>query len=235
MGRTIKTLLRGALLALVIMVAVPAVLVPLYWVGKPISVPMMYRYVTQQPVDRRWRDIDDISDRLKASVMMSEDGQFCRHWGVDVGALRDEVKNYMAGRKARGASTISMQLARNLFLWNSRSVVRKVLEVPLAGYLDLVLSKRRIMEIYLNVAEWGPGGQFGIEAGVQGAFGVNADALSWERAALMAVALPNPHEFFPGRPGRRTLRVSRVVMARAQEFGPNRIGCLYRDGRVRLE
>lgn len=221
---------RRFVLVLMVLVAVPLVLVPTYWVVEPVSVPMLYRYATGQNVDRQWRDIDYVSDRLKASVVMSEDGQFCRHWGVDLGALRDEAQNFLAGQRTRGASTITMQLARNLFLWNDRSVLRKVLEVPLAIYIDLVLSKRRILEIYLNIAEWGPGGQFGIEAGAQAAFGIDADAFSWDQAALMAVSLPNPHEFFPGRPGSRTLRVSRIVATRAQRFGADRIGCLYHTG-----
>lgn len=235
MSRLIKKLAKRVLVALAIVIAIPIVLVPAYWVVRPVSVPMVYRTITGQNVDRQWRDIDFISDRVKASVIMSEDGQFCRHWGVDLGALRDEVQNYLSGRPARGASTLSMQLARNLFLWNDRSVVRKVLELPLAVYLDLVLSKRRIMEIYLNVAEWGPNGEFGIEAGAQAAFGVDADAFSWERAALMVVALPNPHVRRPAQPSRGMVRISNIVAGRAQEFGPRRIGCLYSDGDVRLQ
>src|SRR5690606_24328442 len=144
--------------------------------------------------------IGQISDRLKAAVVMSEDGQFCRHWGVDVGALRAEVEKMLAGREFRGASTIPMQVARNLFLWNAPSFLRKGLEVPLAFYLDLVLSKRRIMEIYLNVAEWGPDGEFGVAAGAQAAFRVGVEALSWERASLLAVTLPNPVRRRPANP-----------------------------------
>ena len=143
---------------LAVLVAIPLLLTPLYLIVQPVSVPMLARMLTGQAVTREWRAIDDISDRLKASIILSEDGQFCRHWGVDVGALKDEVENYLAGREARGASTLTMQLARNLFLWNGQSAVRKALEVPLAFYIDLVLPKRRIMEIYLNIAEWGPEG-----------------------------------------------------------------------------
>lgn len=156
--------LRPAAFALAVLVAIPVVLTPIYLFVDPVSVPMLQRYLTGRPVDREWRDIGDISDRLKASVILSEDGQFCRHWGVDFGALRDEVENFMTGEDARGASTITMQVARNLFLWNGQSVVRKALEVPLALYVDLVLPKQRIMEIYLNIAEWGPEGQFGVAA-----------------------------------------------------------------------
>ena len=130
--RGIWRILRWPVYALAVPVAIPALLTPVYLFVDPVSVPMLERYVTGRPVDREWRDIGDISDRLKASVVLSEDGQFCGHWGVDLGALRDEVRNFIDGKDARGASTITMQVARNLFLWNGQSVVRKALEVPLA-------------------------------------------------------------------------------------------------------
>jgi hypothetical protein len=142
--RSWKFWLAVPLMLVAALVAIPLVLVPLYWVVPPVSTLMVSRYVTGQPVTRVWRDIDEISDRLKTAVVLSEDGQFCSHHGVDVAALRAEIDNFLAGKEARGASTITMQVARNLFLWNDRSVVRKVLEVPLAVYIDLVLPKRRI-------------------------------------------------------------------------------------------
>ena len=216
------------------LVMVPIVMVPVYWVVNPISVPMASRYISFKPVTRVWRPIDEISDRLKASVLMSEDGQFCRHWGVDLGALRAEINNWRAGREPRGASTISMQVARNLFLWNGRSYVRKALEIPIAGYLDLILSKKRIMEIYLNIAEWGPSGQFGIEAGALHAFGTDADAFSWQNAAMMAVILPNPQLRNPVRPTRGLQRVAGIVSRRAQKSQAY-IGCLYNSGMVALQ
>ena len=216
-----------------ILVAIPALLTPLYLVVDPVSVPMLERYVTGRPVVRAWRDLGDISDRLKASVILSEDGQFCRHWGVDLGALRDEVENFMAGKDARGASTITMQVARNLFLWNGQSVVRKALEVPLAIYIDLVLPKRRIMEIYLNIAEWGPEGQFGVAAGAQRAFGVEPQNLDWRRATLLVTALPNPMLRQPGRPSAGMLRIAGIIEARVAEFGA-RANCVGEGGRLAL-
>jgi monofunctional biosynthetic peptidoglycan transglycosylase len=175
--RSWKFWLAVPLMLVAALVAIPLVLVPLYWVVPPVSTLMVSRYVTGQPVTRVWRDIDEISDRLKTAVVLSEDGQFCSHHGVDVAALRAEIDNFLAGKEARGASTITMQVARNLFLWNDRSVVRKVLEVPLAVYIDLVLPKRRIMEIYLNIAEWGPDGQFGVEAGISPGSGPRSSPL----------------------------------------------------------
>ncbi|RUT29397.1 monofunctional biosynthetic peptidoglycan transglycosylase [Arsenicitalea aurantiaca] len=223
-GRKLR-LLRALGLILGAIVAIPLVLVPVYGFVPPVSVPMLERHLTGRPVVRVWRDIEEVSDRLKAAVIMSEDGQFCRHHGVDLSALRTEIDNFLAGRDTRGASTLTMQVARNLFLTNSRSAVRKALEVPLALYIDLVLSKKRIMEIYLNIAEWGPEGQFGVVAGAEAAFGVVPDALSWERASLLAVTLPNPLVRRPGRPGPGLRRVASVIEARTRQFG-TRAGCV---------
>ncbi|WP_404401590.1 transglycosylase domain-containing protein [Pelagibacterium halotolerans] len=203
---------------LAILVAVPLLLVPIYWIVPPVSVPMLARYLTLQQVDRQWRGINEISDRLKTSVILSEDGQFCRHFGVDISALQTEIEDYFAGRPVRGASTITMQVARNLFLWNDRSMIRKALEIPLAIYIDLVLPKQRIMEIYLNIAEWGPNGTFGIEAGSQHAFGTTAENFTWERASLLAVTLPNPHLRNPADPTAGLRRVAEIVQTRAQQF-----------------
>ncbi|MBU1304154.1 MAG: transglycosylase domain-containing protein [Alphaproteobacteria bacterium] len=220
-------------MALALVVAIPVVLTPLYLFIDPISVPMIERYVTGRPVDRQWRDIAGISDRLKASVVLSEDGQFCRHWGVDLGALRDEVERYMAGEDARGASTITMQVARNLFLWNGQSVVRKALEVPLALYVDLVLPKRRIMEIYLNIAEWGPEGQFGVVAGAERAFGTSPATLDWRRATLLVTALPNPMLRLPGRPSAGMERIAGVIEQRVHQYGERAV-CVGEGGRLAL-
>ena len=221
----------GVLVAIV--VAIPLLLTLVYLIMDPVSVPMLERYVTGRPVVRQWRDIEDISDRLKAAVVLSEDGQFCRHWGVDLGALRDEVERYMAGEDARGASTITMQVARNLFLWNGQSVVRKALEVPLALYVDLVLPKRRIMEIYLNIAEWGPEGQFGVVAGSYYAFGREPQNLDWRTAGLLAVTLPNPHLRNPGAPNAGLSRLAYLAARRGQQFG-DRASCVGAGGRLAL-
>ena len=231
--RGIWRILRPVAIIGAVLAAIPMVLTPLYLVVDPISVPMLERYITARPVVRDWRDLDDISDRLKAAVVMSEDGQFCRHWGVDAGALQDEIANFMAGREARGASTITMQVARNLFLWNGQSVVRKALEVPLALYIDLVLPKSRIMEIYLNIAEWGPEGQFGAAAGAARAFGIEPQNLDWRRATLLVAALPNPLLRQPGRPSSGMLRIAGIVEARTIEFG-SRASCVGKDGRLAL-
>jgi monofunctional biosynthetic peptidoglycan transglycosylase len=222
-------LLRIILSGLAVLVAIPLVLTPVYAVIDPISVPILVRRLTGQPVTQHWTRLDELSDRLKAVVILSEDGQFCRHWGVDVTALRAEVDDFLAGRPARGASTISMQAARNLFLWNDRSTVRKALEIPLALYLDLVLSKHRILEIYFNIAEWGPDGEFGAVAGAQRAFGVMPNALTWERAGLLAAALPNPNTRLPGAPNAHMRRVADIIATRGQQYG-TRAACVGQNG-----
>lgn len=232
-AKGIWRIICAAALLLAVLVAIPVVLTPVYLVVDPVSVPMLERYVTGRPVEREWRDLPDISDRLKASVILSEDGQFCRHWGVDLAALRAEVERFMAGEDARGASTITMQVARNLFLSNRASVLRKALEVPLAAYIDLVMPKRRIMEIYLNIAEWGPEGQFGVAAGARRAFGIEPQNLDWRTATLLVTALPNPLLRQPGRPSQGMLRIAGVIQNRVAEFG-DRASCVGEGGRLEL-
>ena len=226
-------ILRGLGLLIAMLIASPVILTPVYLFVQPVSVPMLERYVTGRPVVREWRDIGQISDRLKASVILSEDGQFCRHWGVDFSALREEVERYMEGEDARGASTITMQVARNLFLWNQQSIVRKALEVPLALYVDLVLPKRRIMEIYLNIAEWGPEGQFGVAAGAERAFGITPQNLDWRTATLLVTALPNPMLRQPARPSPGMLRIAATIEQRVMQYG-ERANCVGETGRLAL-
>jgi monofunctional biosynthetic peptidoglycan transglycosylase len=225
--------IRAVLFVLAGLCAIPLVLVPLYSVVNPVTVPMLERYVTGRPVVREWRNIDDISDRLKAAVVMSEDGQFCRHFGVDLGALRGEIEDFLAGRPVRGASTITMQLAKNLFLWNDRSYIRKVIEMPLAVYIDLVLSKERILELYLNIAEWGPNGEFGVAAGARTAFGIEPQNLSWDHASLLTTALPNPHIRHPGAPTANLRRVAAIIEDRARQYG-QRAACAAQGGVLAL-
>jgi len=227
-------LVRVLLVVVAGLAAIPIVLTPVYLVVDPVSVPMALRMLGGQQVVREWRPIGQISDRLKAAVILSEDGQFCRHLGVDLRALKDEAELMLAGKPFRGASTLTMQVARNLFLGTGASIVRKALEVPLAFYVDLVLPKRRIMEIYLNIAEWGPDGQFGIEAGAKAAFGTDADALSWERASLLAVTLPNPIVRRPARPTSGLRRVAAIVEQRAKQYG-ERADCVGENGRLALQ
>ncbi|OJT97645.1 MAG: monofunctional biosynthetic peptidoglycan transglycosylase, partial [Rhizobium sp. 63-7] len=191
----------------------------------PVSTLMLGELVMLRGYDRRWVDFEDISPNLVQAVMMSEDGQFCFHGGGDWGEMRGVVKDALAGEATRGASTIPMQTAKNLFLWNSRSFVRKALEVPLAISADFIWSKRRLMEIYLNIAEWGPG-IYGIEAASQYHFKIPASKLSKKQAALLAVSLPNPITRVASKPGRGMRRLAAVIERRARGSG-DYIKCLY--------
>ena len=145
----------------------------------------------------------------------SEDAKFCGHHGVDWDALRDAIDDAEEGEVARGGSTITQQVAKNLFLWPGRSVVRKALELPLAMWIDLVLPKQRILEIYLNIAELGPSGQFGAEAGSNYAFGHSGRDPVAARAALLAAILPNPVRRSARNPGAGVRRLAGTYMARA--------------------
>jgi monofunctional biosynthetic peptidoglycan transglycosylase len=180
---------------------------------------MVKDYVLLRDVDRQWVSIEDVAPVLVNSVMMAEDGQFCSHGGVDWHQLSLVLDDAGEGGPSRGASTITMQTVKNLFLWNGRSYVRKGLEFPLALVADAVLSKKRIMEIYLNIAEWGPG-IYGIEAAAQHYFNRPASRLTAQQAALLAVTLPNPALRNPAKPTRNMQRISRIVAGRASRAGP---------------
>ncbi|MFS8183475.1 monofunctional biosynthetic peptidoglycan transglycosylase [Pseudovibrio denitrificans] len=201
-----------------VLVALPVVLTLLYTVVPPYSSLMLLRTVTGQPVWREWVPLEEISVNLQRSVVVSEDATFCKHGGVDWSAVHGQVGKLFEGKRPRGASTITMQVAKNLFLWNDRDYVRKVLEVPLAMLLDTVLSKRRVLEIYLNVAEWGPG-IFGAEAASRTFFGKSAAKLSATQASMLATALPNPIARNPAKPSSGHRRLAGINRSRAQVAG----------------
>jgi len=211
--------LRIARILFVIVLAallLPYLLAPLYRAGHPVSTLMAWRWLKGAPVQRQWIDFAAISPALPRSVVGSEDARFCTHHGVDWGALREVIDDAEDGEVARGGSTITQQVAKNLFLWPGRSVVRKALELPLALWLDFVLSKQRILEIYLNIAELGPSGQFGAQTGAMYAFGHSASELSPLEAALLAAILPNPRLRSARNPGPGVRRLAGTYMARAQ-------------------
>ena len=223
----IRRLIYGALFVLVLLAAVPAVLVPIYAIPavRPVSTLMLGEHFSFQPYDREWVPLEDIAPVLVRSVMMSEDGQYCFHGGVDWGALGTVVDQAVnEGEAGRGASTIPMQTVKNLFLWNGRSFVRKALELPLASYADLVWSKRRTMEIYLNIAEWGTG-IYGIGAASRFYFNRSPAELTQRQAALLAVALPSPRTRDPANPSAGLRRLASTVEARARASG-DYVGCV---------
>jgi monofunctional biosynthetic peptidoglycan transglycosylase len=213
---------RNLLLILLAVLLLPYLLTPLYRAGHPVSTLMAWRYLTGAPVSRQWIDFDAISPWLPRSVVASEDAKFCSHHGIDWDALRDVIDDAGDGEMVRGGSTITQQVAKNLFLWQGRSMVRKALEFPLALWIDLVLPKQRILEIYLNIAELGPSGQFGAQAGSIYAFGRPASALSPREAAVLAAILPNPVRRSARNPGPGVRRLAATYTARAQAAGLQR-------------
>jgi len=148
-------------------------------------------------------------------VLASEDARFCSHRGVDLVELREAFEEADDVSEMRGGSTIAQQTAKNLFLWSGRSFIRKGLELPLALWIDLVLPKRRIMEIYLNIAEWGPNGEFGVEAGARYAFNKPSAQVTPGEAALLTVVLPNPKRRSARAPRAPLRRIAGVVQTRA--------------------
>ncbi len=208
--------LRFVLIGVVVLLLIPYALAPLYRVVNPVSTLMLWRWARGARVDRQVVPIDRIAAVLPRTVIAAEDDRFCSHHGIDFDELRGVVKAEMGGvRRARGGSGITQQLAKNLFLWPGRSYVRKALEIPLALWIDLVIPKRRQLEIYLNVVEWGPTGEFGAEAGARRAFGKSAQDLSPQEAALMAAMLPNPERRSAQKPSPGLRRLAGIHMARA--------------------
>jgi monofunctional biosynthetic peptidoglycan transglycosylase len=208
-------IVRILLLLLLAVLLLPYLVTPFYSAGHPVSALMAWRWLTGAPVSRQWIDFKAISPYLPRSVVGSEDAKFCSHHGVDWDALQDAIEDAEDGEAQRGGSTITQQVAKNLFLWPGRSVIRKGLELPLAMWIDLVLSKQRILEIYLNIAELGPSGQFGAEAGSMYAFGRSAATLSAREAALLAAILPNPVRRSARNPGPGVRRLAGTYVARA--------------------
>ncbi len=152
-------------------------------------------------VDQEWVPIEDIAPVLARSVVAAEDARFCQHWGIDVRAIRAALAE--GGR--RGGSTLSQQVVKNVFLWQGRSWGRKALETLLTPLVEAIWSKRRILEVYLNVAEMDEG-IFGAEAAARHYFGVGPDALTARQAALIAAVLPNPKQRSAARPSAKVKR-----------------------------
>lgn len=159
----------------------------------PVSTLMLAHWVRGEPVQRVFVPLSRISPQLVRAVIAAEDGRFCQHHGIDWQAMRHAAEKAIdaTGKRAGGASTLTMQTAKNLFLWHGRSYLRKALEAPLALGLDAVWSKRQLMQSYLNIAEFGRG-IYGAEAAARHYFGVPASALSARQAALLAATLPSP-------------------------------------------
>lgn len=170
-------------------------------------------------VDRQWVPIESIAPVMARSVVAAEDANFCLHWGFDVDAIRAAL----AAGGARGGSTISQQVVKNVFLWHGRTWVRKALEAAITPAVEAIWSKRRIIEVYLNVAEFDEG-VFGVEAAARRYFGIGPDALSPQQAARLAAILPAPKARSASAPSRSVQRRADAIMDGAQ--------LIARDGRA---
>ncbi len=187
------------------------------FVNPPGSMLMLTKLLTGNSVTRTWVPIESISPALVRAVIVSEDDRFCEHSGIDTAAMRDAIARASRG-PPRGASTISMQVTKNLFLWNAKSYIRKIIEIPLTLIMEMVWPKQRILEVYLNIAEWGPG-IFGAEAAAQHHFRKPASRLNEREGALLAAVLPNPVVRDAGSPGPGTSAKARVVQSRVRAYG----------------
>jgi monofunctional glycosyltransferase len=207
--------LRWAAFAFIVFLLLPYYLTCLYiFIDPPVSAPMLRHLLSGHRIDYEWRDLSRISPNLVIQVIASEDGRFCSHPGVDLHALDRAADAFAEGRPKGGGSTIPMQTAKNLFLWNKPAFLRKPFELPLAYYLDFVLGRRRVMEIYLNIVEWAPG-VYGAEAAASHHFRKSAASLTPQEAAQLAAALPNPKRRDAGRPGPRVFALAERLRARA--------------------
>jgi monofunctional glycosyltransferase len=202
---------RGGLGQLVVRLLVIAALVPVMWVlvFRFVPIPgtslMIERALAGDTIVRSPRPIGEISPNLIRAVIAAEDSRFCRHAGFEWEAMRAAFEANQQGKRLRGASTISQQTAKNVFLWSGRSYLRKAAEVPFTMLMELFWPKRRIMEAYLNVAEWGDG-VFGAEAAARHHFGKSARSLTPREAARLAAVLPSPRRWSASRPSSRVAR-----------------------------
>lgn len=203
-------------LLLVLLLAYPVLVLVLgavYIAVPPVSTLMVGRWLGGAGASRTYVPLSAIAPVLPAAAVASEDARFCQHRGVDWAAISEVMEDADEGGPSRGASTIAMQVAKNLFLWPGRSYLRKAMEIPLALYLDLIWSKRRMMEVYLNIAEWGEG-IFGAEAAARQHFGKSAAELSRREAALLVTSLPNPIRRNPAKPSRMQSARAGIILAR---------------------
>jgi monofunctional biosynthetic peptidoglycan transglycosylase len=197
-------------------IAWPIVMTLVYGiVPPPITNLMIDRLLHGNGLNKDWVSLSEMSPNLARAVVASEDGRFCSHHGVDWVEFQDALGEAFDDQEGptRGASTISMQTAKNLFLWDGRNPIRKVLEMPVAIYMDFIWTKRRMIEVYLNIVEWAPG-IYGAEAASQYHFKKPASQLTRREAALLAAVLPNPIKRNAGKPSRRVKAIASRIQFR---------------------
>jgi len=229
-GARRRSWLRRILLVLIgVVFVLPVSLILLFrFVPPPITPLMLATRVMDGPISQRWVPLDAISPNLVRAVIGSEDSKFCSHYGFDLAAIDKALAANASGGNVRGASTISQQTAKNLFLSPNRTWMRKGIEAYLTVLLEGLWPKRRIIETYLNIAEWGPR-RFGAEAAAQADFHKPAAKLSLMEAARLATILPNPRNYRADAPGPYVARQSGVVAARVSDVRRDNLdSCIYR-------
>jgi len=195
--RLVKFVLKAVLFVLLLTVG----WVFLYrFVNPPVTPLMVMKYFKEgKPIKKEWKDYKDISGNMKLAVIAAEDQTYPLHKGFDVDSIIDAIEDKNKGKRLRGASTISQQTAKNVFLWPSRTWARKGAETYFTFLIETMWGKKRILEVYLNVMETGPG-VYGAEKAAELYFGKSAKNLTKGEAALIAAVLPNPERMSPGRP-----------------------------------
>jgi len=195
-----------------------ALVVAFKWLPVPVTATMV---MDENGITKDWESLDNIDRNLVSAVIAAEDSRFCEHFGFDAEAIEQAIEERLAGERQRGGSTISQQTAKNVFLWQGGGFFRKGLEAWFTFWIETIWGKRRIMEVYLNVAETGIG-TYGAEAGSQRYFGHSAARLSSDEASRMAAALPSPKK--------RSVRNPGGWLARHGNSIERRIGIVRRDG-----
>lgn len=196
----LRRVLRGVAIVVIALLLFSVMLVlPLRWVDPPVTAFMLQDDSGRIPVAYEWTDWSALGDATALAVVAAEDQKFAHHLGFDFASIQDSVMEYREGGTLRGASTITQQVAKNLYLWPGRNFVRKGIEAWFAVLLEALLPKRRILEIYLNVAEFGPG-IYGVPAAGRAYFGKSPAELTDAEAALLAAVLPNPNRLRADRP-----------------------------------
>ncbi len=216
----LRRLLRWFALALLGWCLLSLLLVlPLRWVAPPISSFMAQAWVDSgQRPDYRWVDFEQISPHMAIAVVAAEDQRFPQHRGFDTHEIRRAIEAHRDGRPLRGASTISQQNAKNLYLWPGRLMARKGLEAWFTVLIETAWGKQRILEVYLNIAQFGEG-IFGVEAASQHFFGKPAAALTAAEAALLASVLPAPTRFSVAEPSAHVQERQRWIQRQMSQLG----------------
>jgi len=227
LGRIKRRKRYGLFITTITVLFIAFVLAPVTWVAAylfidpPSNVLMMQRAAEGQTIRHYPVPLNRMSPHVVRAVIAAEDANFCAHDGFDIEAIQDAMESNRRGRRTRGASTISQQVAKNLFLWPDRSWVRKGFETYFTALIEFMWPKRRIMEAYLNIAEWGDG-HFGVEAAARARFGVSAADLSPLQAARLAAVLPSPNRWRADNPGPYVRGRSASIAARAREVRNSR-------------